>query len=151
VADFAFLDEFDVTKANGAVEHYDGYVIGNSRDQFKDMKGNLQLFWNRDDISASVTAQFHDEVKGVASAVPITLADGTKEASHDVRKLDQTWYLDAQASYNLDRFNSIITVGIDNILDEDPPYFPDSFANDFDPSYRTWGSQFWYARLTTTF
>jgi outer membrane receptor protein involved in Fe transport len=151
VADFAFLDEFDVTKANGAVEHYDGYVIGNSRDQFKDMKGNLQLFWNRDDISASVTAQFHDEVKGVASAVPITLADGTKEASDDPRKLDQTWYLDAQASYNLDRFNSIITVGIDNILDEDPPYFPDSFANDFDPSYRTWGSQFWYARLTTTF
>ena len=151
IADFAFLDEFDVTKANGAVEHYAGYVVGNSRDQFKDMKGNLQLFWNRDDISASVTAQYHEEVKGVASTVPKTLADGTKEAGDDPRKLDQTWYLDAQASYNLDRFNSIITVGIDNILDEDPPYFPDSFANDFDPSYRTWGSQFWYARLTTNF
>ena len=151
IADFAFLDEFDVTKANGAVEHYAGYVVGNSRDQFKDMKGNLQLFWNRDDISASVTAQYHEEVKGVASTVPKTLADGTKEAGDDPRKLDQTWYLDAQASYNLDSFNSIITVGIDNILDEDPPYFPDSFANDFDPSYRTWGSQFWYARLTTNF
>ena len=151
IADFAFLDEFDVTKANGAVEHYAGYVVGNSRDQFKDMKGNLQLFWNRDDISASVTAQYHEEVKGVASTVPKTLADGTKEAGDDPRKLDQTWYLDAQASYNLDRFNSIITVGIDNILDEDPPYFPDSFANDFDPSYRTWGSQFWYARVTTSF
>ena len=151
IADFAFLDEFDVTKANGAVEHYAGYVVGNSRDQFKDMKGNLQLFWNRNDISASVTAQYHEEVKGVASTVPKTLADGTKEAGDDPRKLDQTWYLDAQASYNLDRFNSIITVGIDNILDEDPPYFPDSFANDFDPSYRTWGSQFWYARLTTNF
>lgn len=151
IADFAFLDEFDVTKANGAVEHYAGYVVGNSRDQFKDMKGNLQLFWNRNDISASVTAQYHEEVKGVASTVPKTLADGTKEAGDDPRKLDQTWYLDAQASYNLDSFNSIITVGIDNILDEDPPYFPDSFANDFDPSYRTWGSQFWYARLTTNF
>ncbi|MCH2345325.1 MAG: TonB-dependent receptor, partial [Pseudomonadales bacterium] len=151
VADFAFLDEFDVTKANGAVEHYDGYVIGNSRDQFKEVKGNLQLFWNRDDISASVTAQFHDEVKGVASTVPKTLADGTKEAGGTVTKLDQTWYVDAQASYNLDRFNSVITVGIDNILDEDPPFFQDSFANDFDPSYRTWGSQFWYARVTTSF
>ncbi|MFP6838714.1 MAG: TonB-dependent receptor [Pseudohongiellaceae bacterium] len=151
IADFAFLDEFDVTKANGAVEHYAGYVVGNSRDQFKDMKGNLQLFWNRNDISASVTAQYHEEVKGVASTVPKTLADGTKEAGDDPRKLDQTWYLDAQASYNLDSFNSIITVGIDNILDEDPPYFPDSFANDFDPSYRTWGSQFWYARVTTSF
>ena len=151
VADFAFLDEFDVTKANGAVEHYHGYVIGNSRDQFKEVKGNLQLFWNRNDISASLTAQYHDEVKGVASTVPKTLATGGKEDSGTVTKLDQTWYLDAQASYNVDRFNSVITVGVDNILDEDPPFFQDSFANDFDPSYRTWGSQFWYARITTSF
>ncbi|RPF90800.1 MAG: hypothetical protein CBD28_001700 [Rhizobiales bacterium TMED168] len=27
----------------------------------------------------------------------------------------------------------------------------DSFANDFDPSYRTWGSQFWYARVSSRF
>jgi outer membrane receptor protein involved in Fe transport len=80
------------------------------------------------------------------------LATGAKDAGDSQRGLDATWYLDMQASYNLEaNFNSIITVGIDNLLDEDPPYFPDSFANDFDPSYRTWGSQFWYARITTRF
>ena len=27
----------------------------------------------------------------------------------------------------------------------------DSFANDFDPSYRTWGSQQWYVRASSKF
>ena len=36
-------------------------------------------------------------------------------------------------------------------LDEDPPFFSDSFANDFDPSYRTWGSQQWYVRASSKF
>ena len=56
-----------------------------------------------------------------------------------------------QASYIFESINSTLTVGVDNILDEDPPYFPDSFANDFDPSYRTWGSQFWYVRIASQF
>jgi outer membrane receptor protein involved in Fe transport len=151
VADFAMLDDYDVTKANGSVEHYAGLVVGNARDQFKDVKGNLQLFWSRGDFSASATAQYHGEADGVAGAPPKTLADGTKDPGDSKRELDATWYLDLQASYNMENFNSIISVGIDNVLDEDPPYFPDSFANDFDPSYRTWGSQFWYARITTRF
>lgn len=151
VADFAFLEDYDVTKANGSVEHYAGFIIGNARDQFKDVKGNLQLFWSQGNWSASATAQYHSESDGVAGTVPKTLSDGTKDAGDSRRTLDETWYLDVQASYNLEEYNSIISVGIDNLLDEDPPYFPDSFANDFDPSYRTWGSQFWYARLTTRF
>jgi outer membrane receptor protein involved in Fe transport len=152
VADFAMLDDYDVTKANGSVEHYAGLVVGNSRAQFKDVKGNLQLFWSKGDLSASATAQYHGEADGIAGSPPKTLATGAKDAGDSQRGLDATWYLDMQASYNLEaNFNSIITVGIDNLLDEDPPYFPDSFANDFDPSYRTWGSQFWYARITTRF
>ena len=151
VADFAFLEDYDVTKANGSIEHYAGFIIGNARDQFKDVKGNLQLFWSQGNLSASATAQYHSESDGVAGTVPKTLSDGTKDAGDSRRTLDETWYLDVQASYNLEEYNSIISVGIDNLLDEDPPYFPDSFANDFDPSYRTWGSQFWYARLTTRF
>ena len=68
-----------------------------------------------------------------------------------VTKLDATWYLDGQVSYNFDEFSTRVTLGVDNLLDEDPPLFTDSFANDFDPSYRTWGSQFWYARVSSRF
>ena len=77
--------------------------------------------------------------------------DRRAAASDDKHQLDDIWYLDLQASFNLDNLNSVISVGIDNLLDEDPPYFPDRFANDLNPSYRTWGSQFWYARITTRF
>ena len=94
---------------------------------------------------------YHGEADGIAATPPKTLADGTRVASDDKRQLDDIWYLDVQASYNMDNLNSIISVGIDNLLDEDPPYFPDSFANNFEPSYRTWGCQFWYARITTRF
>jgi len=151
IADFAMLDDYDVTKANGSVEHYAGYIVGNARNQFKDVKGNLQLIWSRGDFSASASAMYHGEADGIAATPPKTLADGTRVAGDEKRQLDEIWYLDVQASYNMDNLNSIISIGIDNLLDEDPPYFPDSFANDFDPSYRTWGSQFWYARITTRF
>ena len=56
-----------------------------------------------------------------------------------------------QASYIMDSLNSIISVGIGNLLYEDPLYLPDSLANDFDHSYRTWGSQFWYVELQPGF
>ena len=69
----------------------------------------------------------------------------------DIRSLGDTWYWDAQANYIFENINSTLTVGIDNIFDEDPPFFPESFANDFDPSYRTWGSQFWYIRVASQF
>ena len=68
-----------------------------------------------------------------------------------ITKFDATWYLDGQVSYNFDEFSTRVTLGVDNLLDEDPPLFTDSFANDFDPSYRTWGSQFWYARVSSRF
>tara|TARA_B100000497_G_scaffold6047_1_gene6004 strand:- start:16556 stop:16780 length:225 start_codon:yes stop_codon:yes gene_type:complete len=49
-------------------------------------------------------------------------------------------------------FNTIFSrIFVDNLLDEDPPFFSDSFANDFDPSYRTWGSQQWYVRASSKF
>ena len=34
-------------------------------------------------------------------------------------------------------YNATVRVGIDNLLDEDPTFFPETFANDFDPAYRT--------------
>ncbi len=60
-------------------------------------------------------------------------------------------FVQLQVSYNFDEFSTRVTLGVDNLLDEDPPLFTDSFANDFDPSYRTWGSQFWYARVSSRF
>ena len=150
-SEIAVLDTYDVTKADGSVEHYAGYVTGNGRSQFKEIKANLGLVWNRDALTVSLSGQYHGEVDGVAGQVPRTTADGSYLAGDEIRNLGDTWYWDAQASYIFESINSTLTVGVDNILDEDPPYFPESFANDFDPSYRTWGSQFWYVRIASQF
>jgi outer membrane receptor protein involved in Fe transport len=150
-SEIAVLDTYDVTKADGSVEHYAGYVTGNGRNQFKELKGNIALVWNKEELTVSLAGQYHGEVDGVAGQVPRTSATGSSLAGDEIRTLGDTWYWDAQASYIFESINSTLTVGVDNILDEDPPYFPDSFANDFDPSYRTWGSQFWYVRVASQF
>ena len=150
-SEIAFLDTFDVTRADGSVEHRAGTVNGSDRDQYKEVKGNLGIIWSDNSWSASLSAQYHGEVDGIASAYPKTLSDGSAAIGDSVTKLDATWYLDGQVSYNFDEFSTRVTLGVDNLLDEDPPLFTDSFANDFDPSYRTWGSQFWYARVSSRF
>ena len=107
--------------------------------------------WSQNEWAVSLTGQYHGEVDGVPGTVPKTSASGEFITGDDPRTLAATWYWDAQASYVWEAINSTIAVGVDNLLDEDPPYFPDSFANDFDPSYRTWGSQFWYVRISTQY
>ena len=142
---------FNDGEANVSVADDFVAVSGNGRSQFKEIKANLGLVWNRDALTVSLSGQYHGEVDGVAGQVPRTTADGSYLAGDEIRNLGDTWYWDAQASYIFESINSTLTVGVDNILDEDPPYFPESFANDFDPSYRTWGSQFWYVRIASQF
>jgi len=150
-SELAFLDTYDVTRADGSVEHRAGYVSGSDRSQYKEVKGNFGVIWSKDSLSASLSAQYHGEVDGIYSAFPKTLSGGGSSSGDDATKLSATWYLDGQVSYNFDQYNTRLTLGVDNLLDEDPPFFSDSFANDFDPSYRTWGSQQWYVRASSKF
>ena len=150
-SELAFLDTYDVTRADGSVEHRAGYVSGSDRSQYKEVKGNFGVIWSKDSLSASLSAQYHGEVDGIYSAFPKTLSGGGSSSGDDATKLSATWYLDGQGSYNFDQYNTRLTLGVDNLLDEDPPFFSDSFANDFDPSYRTWGSQQWYVRASSKF
>ena len=145
------MDTYDVTRADGSVEHRAGYVSGSDRSQYKEVKGNFGVIWSKDSLSASLSAQYHGEVDGIYSAFPKTLSGGGSSSGDDATKLSATWYLDGQVSYNFDQYNTRLTLGVDNLLDEDPPFFSDSFANDFDPSYRTWGSQQWYVSASSKF
>jgi len=63
------------------------------------------------------------------------------------------------AGYGIVNLRSVYRAGehveifgrVDNLFDQDPPFFPESFANDFDPDYRSWSSRFWYARVKVYF
>jgi len=143
------LDTYDRTLANGDVEMAAGYVLGSSRDNLVDFKMNTSLSWTMGDMFASATLQHFGEGKGVANNAPTMTASGL--VTEDERTIDALTYLDLQYGMVLPEYNATVRIGVDNVMDEDPTYFPETFANDFDPAYRTWGSMHWYANVSVNF
>lgn len=44
-----------------------------------------------------------------------------------------------------------VSLGVNNLFDQDSPFFPKSFADDFDPDYRVWDNRFRYGLLNVRF
>lgn len=151
--DVTMYDAWDSTDAIGTRFISAGYVFGSSRNNNADLRSTAHVAWTRGSWSARWSLQYIAEAKGVANTAPSYDADGMYDAGDEVRTLDATLYNDIVGSYLWERNNYTVTVaaGVDNLLDQDPPYFPESFANDFDPDYRAWASRFWYARVKVRF
>ena len=143
------LDTYDRTLANGDISYVAGYVLGSSRDNYVDFKMNASLQWTMGDMFASATLQHFGEGKGVANNAPTLTADGLVEEA--VTPIEAITYLDLQYGMVLPEYDAVVRIGVDNVMDEDPTFFPDTFANDFDPAYRTWGSMHWYANVSVNF
>ena len=157
IFDFAWdmtrYDEWESTDALGTRFQNLGYVFGSSRDNNVDLRSTAHVGWVHGPWSARWSWQYIAEGKGVANTAPSYDIDGNYDAGDTVRKLDATLYNDVVASYLWERnaYNVTIAAGVDNLFDQDPPFFPESFANDFDPDYRSWSSRFWYARVKVYF
>ena len=130
-----------------------GYVFGSQRNNNADLRSTAHVAWTNGPWSARWSWQYIAEAKGIANTAPSYDADGAYDDGDDVRTLDATLYNDIIGSYLWERDAMSITfaAGVDNLLDQDPPFFPESFANDFDPDYRSWSSRFWYARVKVLF
>ena len=145
------LDNYDVTLANGDVVYNAGYVLGGPRDNYVDFKMNTAVQWSMGNMFASVTFTHYGEGKGVANNAP-TLSAATGElVTETEREIEAITYVDVQYGMFFPEYDATLRVGLDNLLDEDPTFFPETFANDFDPMYRTWGSQAWYMNLSMSF
>ena len=145
------LDNYDVTLANGDVVYNAGYVLGGPRDNYVDFKMNTAVQWSMGNMFASVTFTHYGEGKGVANNAP-TLSAATGElVTETEREIEAITYVDVQYGMFFPEYDATLRVGLDNLFDEDPTFFPETFANDFDPMYRTWGSQAWYMNLSMSF
>ncbi len=151
--DVTRYDTWDSTDAIGTRFTEVGYVFGSSRSNNTDLRSTSHVSWTVGPWSARWSLQYINEAKGVANTSPSYDADGNYDPGDEVRVLDATMYHDVVGSYlwEHDEFNVTFAGGVDNLLDQDPPFFPESFANDFDPDYRSWSSRFWYARVKVTF
>ncbi|MDE0190228.1 MAG: TonB-dependent receptor [Gammaproteobacteria bacterium] len=145
--------KWDSTDAIGTRFVNAGYVFGSSRNNNADLRSTAHVAWTNGPWSARWSLQYIAEAKGVANTAPSYDADGAYDAGDDYRELDATLYNDIVGSYLWERDAMTVTIsaGVDNLFDQDPPFFPESFANDFDPDYRSWASRFWYARVKVLF
>ena len=141
-ADVAYVDEYYEVNFAGVVNYYAGRVIGNARDNYTRSRATASVTWNANSSwSANARLKWFKE------------AQGWRNINTYSRELDAVYYIDLQATYRLpiEVVEASLTFGIENVMDEDPPFFPESFANDFDPSYRTWGSQLYSIRAVVNF
>ena len=152
--DVTMYQEWESTDALGRRFQNAGYVFGSGRDNNTDMRATGYVKYASGPWSARWSLQYLAEAKGVPNTSPSYDADGVYDAGDDPRTLDATLYHDVVASYLLENIEGMVVTlsgGVDNLLDQDPPFFPESFANDYDPDYRAWGSRFWYGRVKVTF
>ena len=151
--DLTKYNKWDSTDAIGTRFLQAGYVFGSSRNNNADLRSTAHVGWSNGPWSARWSLQYIEEAKGVANESPSYDIEGSYDAGDEVRKLDATLYSDVTGSYawDTDWMTTTFAVGVDNLFDQDPPFFPESFANDFDPDYRAWGSRFWYARVKVRF
>ena len=85
-------------------------------------RGTGRITWTRNDLSATWGMRYVGSVTNMSSL----LVNG--------RHLEADDYLqnDLVVSYDLTRFRSRITLGIENIFDEMPPFLEGNYANGFD-------------------
>jgi iron complex outermembrane receptor protein len=134
--DLSYLEEYVLTIRNPDgtinVDHLEGRQL--FRENYARVKANASVEWLRDKWEFSWTGRY---------------MHGTKEDSAQ-GSVDSVFYHDLQAGYQFDKFDSRLTLGINNVFDEDPPISLVNSNINFDIlSFNPQGT-FVYIRLTSS-
>lgn len=129
------------------------------RDNNWRIRSNLGLYWNMGDFGATWFVRYYshqdENCSGItASQRPLLCSDpdrfvdgpaGTPVPAAENR-IPSVVYNDASVFVNTP-WNSKVTIGVNNILDRDPPRSATTFANSFDPQYEIPGRFFYFRYL----
>ena len=124
------------------------------------VKSNLRFDWGRGDWGATLTFRYIGEMEEDCtdglnpSLTTFGLCSRPNEFDSDgnpLNDIDATVYTDAQVTLQLPGFNTQLTAGARNLLNEDPPISFNAFANSFDPSMHEIPGVFGYVQLKTEF
>ncbi|MEQ8207654.1 MAG: TonB-dependent receptor [Woeseia sp.] len=134
--DLAYLDEYVLTIRNpdGSlnVENLAGEQL--FRENYARVRTNATVEWLRDSWDFSWSGRY---------------IHGTREDS-DQGNVDSAFYHDIQAGYQFNKYDTRLTLGIDNLFDQDPPISLVNSNINFDiQSFNPQGT-FIYLRLTST-
>jgi len=129
--DSTFYDTYDKTLADGTVQEHAGSYLKDGDGNFPEWKHTLNVSLSQDDWSAVWSVRYIDEVQ----------EEWTVWWSSTVgeRTIDSQTIHSARFTYDvLD--NMSLSVGIDNVFDQDPPFAASGFNDNTDPrTYATNG------------
>ena len=105
-------------------------------------KANLSFDWAKDNHSAALIAYYVDSYKTTRAVPPGASAN-----------IDEWVTVDLQYAYNFDFDDSaaVVTVGIKNVFDEEPPTVYDSVNFSYDPKHHDPRGQLFYVRAKYRF
>lgn len=175
--DSAFLIEYTefVAAADGSLvgTEREGTNDGQRPAAYPKFKANTDFLWNQGPMRASWTVRYigsqtetcNDGINpplhtfGLCSTVISESQDTDGDPAtpnEDVvvfteNELGKLFYHDVQFGYNFADTNFDVTVGVNNVLDKDPPISTSAFANSFDVQTYDVPGRFGYLRLRKSF
>lgn len=136
-------------------------------------KGNAGITWSRGEIEASWSTRYIRGVyepcddglddpgaaNGGGNPTPVPTFEGFGLCSNpndpvlgDINVLPDIFYHDVQASYYFAPLKTKFVLGVNNVLDQDPPVAVSAFSDSYDKAtYEPWGSRTPYFNFQTTF
>lgn len=161
--DTTYYEKYDKELADGSVVKHAGRFVRNGGDgNFPRFKANLHVGLFNDDWTVNYTLRYIDSVSETFDTVPLdangvpvrtihesfqtSLVENIDPLSGEVvsrafdvsRDISSQLIHDIRFTYFLDKYS--VSMGIDNIWDEDPPYAATGFNDNTDPrTYNTTG------------
>lgn len=152
---------WDSTYTSKFIDDGEGNNVGNydgdNRSNNWRIRSNVSLNWQKGDWSANWIARYYsgqdEDCTGFNAAnTRLLCSDPTRRTAEGARPenyMGATVYNDANVTWAAP-WNARVTVGVNNILDRDPPRSASTFANSFDPQYEIPG-RFLFMRYSQKF
>ena len=125
------------------------------------VKSNAGVLWSMGNFGGSYTLRYirqqqencDGSIRRAANYYNQYCSAGVDQDGKTLRQhtVETRFYHDVQATYTLEQFKTIVAVGINNLLNEDPPVSYSAFANSYDPRTYDVPGMFPYARVTVNF
>ena len=154
VWDSTYLSHYE---NDGDGDNLVGEYAGGFGPNYWRLRSNLGVRWEMGDWGATWNMRYYsamdEDCSGFNAAnTQLLCSDPDRRISTGAapeNEVEATVYNDASVYWNAP-WNAKIAVGINNILDEDPPFSASAFANSFDAQYEVPG-RFLYMRYTQKF
>jgi iron complex outermembrane receptor protein len=139
-----YMTEFaSGTDANDAK---DNDSIGNwyeSSGSYPELKATFVATWQFNDFTTVWSSRYVDSV--------IAAPGEGYWLDEELKNIDSNLTHDAQLNYNVNQFDTLLTVGIKNVFDQAPPAVVGSFRNGYDAHTYSSQGRYYYVRMTMNF